>query len=770
MSISFTNDRDLLRFEWSGSLSDQAIIYNTANNQIADTITPHNVWIDRPPVAIGNAWREIYPGTSYGPSNGFEILYDNTPGDDFGYWGRTIYNRNEPEWPAHSEVSGISKNNNYKGDEEYFRYDMNGDGKIEDLSYLSVSDISITEGESAYLTITRDGVSSPGGDYLSFYIHTEVAVGNGTATEGDDFNLSYSWMSGHVTFALGESSTTILITAIDDSISESDETVTITFRPWANTGLGYDRLSKYAVSSTLTIIDNDSPTYSLGTNSSVNEGESFNTRVTTTNVSQGTTLYLQWSGSTLTQSDLSSGNLQTSGVVGSDGKITFEHTIANDLNTEGNEKVEIKLFSDSAYTQQVGNTATVWIVDTSLGVPGYYSIADVQAYEGDNLSAIVTRTGSTSVKDLTVSTANGTAFAGYDYTTPASTLSFAEGSTSAVLSIATLEDGIVESDETFTINLSSSDSSINFTDSSATATILNDDSAITTTNVVYNTTTISNTTNVTNSTTINNVTWNVYKFGESAKAEYVVNEWFGSSTSSIKQQTDVLESKLLEIETSTWGEDISINRVAQASDSGDYLQAKQSEAATNRAADAKVGSVIDGGKGVDTLRGLGGWDVLDGGDGDDLIHGGNGRDVISGGAGADELHGDFGWNTYKSVKDSSTDLIAIKSDQWLSNWWYGKAYNSPNGEKCDIIEGLDKRDQIKIIGVSTNELTFTNASAHGVSGIGIYAKGTLEALYTGNERSITEIQGMTTGDASASAMNNTKWSYWGNDTVPSLLA
>ena len=88
--------------------------------------------------------------------------------------------------------------------------------------------------------------------------------------------------------------------------------------------------------------------------------------------------------------------------------------------------------------------------------------------------------------------------------------------------------------------------------------------------------------------------------------------------------------------------------------------------------DPRVGSVLNGGAGKDVISGRAGWDVLDGGDDDDLIHRGNGSDIISGGAGRDELHGDFGWNTYKSEKDGVSDLIAIKSDQYLVNLLYGK--------------------------------------------------------------------------------------------------
>ena len=182
-------------------------------------------------------------------------------------------------------------------------------------------------------------------------------------------------------------------------------------------------------------------------------------------------------------------------------------------------------------------------------------------------------------------------------------------------------------------------------------------------------------------------------------------------------------------------------------------------------------SALNGNSGDDTIRGLAGWDVIDGGAGDDLIHGGNGRDIIAGGTGSDELHGDFGWNTYKDQRDGSTDLIAIKSDQHLNNWWYGTSGNNPNGEKTDFIEDLDSFDQIKIIGVSTQDLSFKDGvTARGAIGIGIYAKGALEAVYTGENLSLGQITRMTSGDGSSDAINNLMWSYWGDNTAPGLLA
>ena len=69
--------------------------------------------------------------------------------------------------------------------------------------------------------------------------------------------------------------------------------------------------------------------------------------------------------------------------------------------------------------------------------------------------------------------------------------------------------------------------------------------------------------------------------------------------------------------------------------------------------------------------------------------------------------------------------------------------------------GLDAYYQIKMIGFFTPEISFfANASAHRVSGVGIYANGALEAVYTGDDLSAGQIQNMTTDDDSATAMNN----------------
>jgi len=260
------------------------------------------------------------------------------------------------------------------------------------------------------------------------------------------------------------------------------------------------------------------------------------------------------------------------------------------------------------------------------------------------------------------------------------------------------------------------------------------------------------------SSTTNNAlqNWNIIFVDNLVMAGDIASQWFGTAAPATQQIQDISNTKLMDVVATTWADKVQINRVAKATDAGGKIEAKQ----INLGSGEVAGSVISGGNGNDDIKGFAGWDFLDGGMGDDLIHGGNGRDIISGGAGRDELHGDFGWNTYRSEIDGVSDLIAIKSDQFLVNWLYGKAGNSPNGEKSDIIEGLDAIDKIRIIGVDTSEITFAaNVIAKGVTGIGIYGKGILEALYTGGDLTFAQIAQMTSGDASAAAMSNSVNSY-----------
>ena len=168
------------------------------------------------------------------------------------------------------------------------------------------------------------------------------------------------------------------------------------------------------------------------------------------------------------------------------------------------------------------------------------------------------------------------------------------------------------------------------------------------------------------------------------------------------------------------------------------------------ASDQALAETLEGGEGADRLVGYRGADQLAGGAGDDELRAGNGMDLIDGGEGADQLYGGFGTNRFVSSRDGAVDVLHFKSDQLAYNYLYDSAGNNPNGLKADAIEGLDAHDQVRVQGARTDQLQWREVVAvetHGgtLSGIGLYADGFLEAVYTGGDLRAEQLQQLTLG-------------------------
>lgn len=112
------------------------------------------------------------------------------------------------------------------------------------------------------------------------------------------------------------------------------------------------------------------PPASRTAQNTVYEGDVLTATVSTTNVPADTTLYWALSGTGITAGDFSTGGLTGSGKVSKTGGFSFSQTIAKDQATEGSETVELRLYSDADRTLQVGQTASIRIVDSSR-TPSY---------------------------------------------------------------------------------------------------------------------------------------------------------------------------------------------------------------------------------------------------------------------------------------------------------------------------------------------------------------------------------------------------------------
>ena len=152
---------------------------------------------------------------------------------------------------------------------------------------------------------------------------------------------------------------------------------------------------------------------------------------------------------------------------------TISVRTTDDTIAESNETFTVRLSSASGAT--IADASATGTINDNDGTQPSLSIADASATEGQALSFAVTLSPAATGR-VTVSyrTADGTASSSSDYTSVSGTLSFAAGETSKTISVRTTDDAIAESNETFTVRLSSA-SGATIPDDSATGTINDND-------------------------------------------------------------------------------------------------------------------------------------------------------------------------------------------------------------------------------------------------------------------------------------------------------
>ena len=247
----------------------------------------------------------------------------------------------------------------------------------------------VNEGQFLAITVTTTNVASNTTLYWQF---------SGTNITAADFNEG-TLESNIVTDATG--SKAFGTTLRNDITTEGSETLLVK--------LFTDSARTTQVGNTLSITINDTstsqaPTYSISPSvTQLNEGQSFTTTVTTTNVNDGVTLYwiIDEHTGTINAGDFSSGAIEGSGSISSGG-FAFSHTVAEDATTEGTEKIAIKLYTDSGYTNNVANTSIITIFDTSTTSNPVYVLSTPSSVirEGDTFTTTVTTTNVVDSTDL----------------------------------------------------------------------------------------------------------------------------------------------------------------------------------------------------------------------------------------------------------------------------------------------------------------------------------------------------------------------------------
>ena len=340
---------------------------------------------------------------------------------------------------------------------------------------LSTYTGTITDDDYAALTI-GDARVDEGGD-LTFTVSLSEAVQggltvtpsftDGTAVQGSDYTANTTALS--FTGTAGETETLTVSTLADEAV-EGDETFTVDLSVskgpsgMVTTGTGMG-----------TITNDDGATVTIG-DATADEGDDLTFTVTLDKaVVGGLTVTPTFTDGTATQGSDYTANTTALSFSGTAGETqTFTVSTTQDAVLEGDETFTVGLsVSNSNITASGTGTGTITDDDSAT-----VTIGDATADEGDDLTFTVTLDKAVAGGlTVTPSFTDGTATQGSDYTANTTALSFTgTANESHTFTVSTTDDGVVESDETFTVGLSVSNAPSGVTASaSATGTIQDDD-------------------------------------------------------------------------------------------------------------------------------------------------------------------------------------------------------------------------------------------------------------------------------------------------------
>ncbi|MEZ6127960.1 MAG: Calx-beta domain-containing protein [Planctomycetaceae bacterium] len=342
-----------------------------------------------------------------------------------------------------------------------------------DTATFTINDVTVTEGGSRTFTISLDQ-----------QIDRAVDVAVNLSGNGTDATIA----SPTVTFAAGETSKTVTITATDDNIVEASETLTASLTVFGAEGYSVDATDTGAV----TIVDNDTATFTID-DVIVSEDVGTATFIISLNnvLDVDTTIELVLPAS----GDYS---IVNSSVVFTAGSATPQAVVVNITDDDLIEATEhftasLSVFGAEGYSVDVTDTGTLTIIDNDAGSgTATLTIDDVTALEGDQgmteftftvtLNGVVDTTVTVDVETGFFTSTDITEVAGAeDFTARSETLTFAPGDTARTFTVQVSGDQRIEQNERFVVNLSNVQSGgrdVQIGDGQGIGTILMDDTAV----------------------------------------------------------------------------------------------------------------------------------------------------------------------------------------------------------------------------------------------------------------------------------------------------
>lgn len=322
---------------------------------------------------------------------------------------------------------------------------------------FSISGSSVNEGAAVTFTIELSRPSSSQHD-ISY------ATSVGTANSSD-----FTAGSDTLNFLPGETVKTVDVATTSDSNFENNESFTMAL---SNATGG----ATISVSSGVGAINNNdpAPVFSIVNASAVNEGQALSFKVTKSGSTDLThTISFATANGSAESSDYTASSDSIEFLTSDDEKWVTIGTAADSI-YELSETVVVNLSNptngaSALYTQGVGT------INNTSPAPSF-SINSNSSGEGDPIVFTITKSGDSELTHaVTYATANGTAFAGSDYSASSNTITFYPATTPQPITITTVENTYYEENETFYVNLSNATNGASISVPQGVGTILNDD-------------------------------------------------------------------------------------------------------------------------------------------------------------------------------------------------------------------------------------------------------------------------------------------------------
>ncbi len=329
------------------------------------------------------------------------------------------------------------------------------------LGATTVKTITITDNDPlptvqlsapAYAADETDGaavitatLSAPAGRPVT----VNYATSNGTALAGSD----YTTATGTITFTAGSTSATFNVPLTNDLTYEEAETFGVTLSAPANATLG-------PPSSATVTIASDDPLPAVRFSLASFTGEEVTSAPITVTLSNPSVyaVTVNYATSDGTATIAAGDYTSTSGALTFAPGVTsqsFSVSLLNDATDEPDEYINLTLTAPVSATLGSPNPAQLVVVDTD-GTPSLgFAILSQNVNENAGPANVIVSLGSQSAFTITVAvtSSNGSAIAGSDYTAISQTLTIPPGDLAVIFGAPITNDTIFENTETFTLTL-----------------------------------------------------------------------------------------------------------------------------------------------------------------------------------------------------------------------------------------------------------------------------------------------------------------------------